>query len=297
VRLVAALLAMALAAGAADAATSYERVVGVVHVHSDLSTGDFPIEELSEMAERQGVGALLLSENFLARVDYGLPPFRALTRVSHQVRSVHGRLDEYFARVAQAQAIRPRVLLVPGVEVMPHYFWTGTPLALSMELHGTQKNLLVFGLDRPALERLPVIGNERPRGLAVQALVDALPGLLLVPGVILLARPRTRRRRLGSAVIVVRQRRWLTGAILCAIGAVALVRAWPFAAPVHSAYADAGMAPFQGLIDYVQGRGGVVVWSLPEARDSGAQAVGPVHVTWGTEPYADDLLRTSRYTA
>jgi hypothetical protein len=38
------------------------------------------------------------------------------------------------------------------------------------------------------------------------------------------------------------------------------------------------------------------MWSLPEARDIGEQSVGPVRVGWLTEPYADDLLRTFRYT-
>ena len=297
VRLPVAVLLLLLASVPACAGGAYERLPAVVHVHSDLSTGDFSLEELSEMADRQGVGALLLSENYLARVDYGVPPFRALTRVSHQVRGVHGRLDEYFGRVAQAQTLRPRVLLVPGVEVMPHYFWTGSPLTLAMTLNGTQKNLLVFGLDRPALERLPVVGNEQPRRPSLQTLMDLLPGLLVVPGLVMLAKPRTRRRRLGAAVVVVRQRAWLLGATLCAIGVIALVRAWPFAPPLYSVYADAGVAPFQTVIDYVQTRGGVAVWSLPEARDAGAQHVGPVQVTWATEPYADDLLRTARYTA
>jgi hypothetical protein len=39
------------------------------------------------------------------------------------------------------------------------------------------------------------------------------------------------------------------------------------------------------------------VWSFPEARDTGTRNVGPVRVTWSTEPYPDDLLRTFRYTA
>ncbi|HEV8472137.1 MAG TPA: hypothetical protein VGR82_05100 [Methylomirabilota bacterium] len=290
-------LLTAAAAAPAFAAAPYERLPAVVHVHSDLSTGDFSLEELAVMAERQGVGALLLTENYLARVDYGLPPFRALTRVSHEVRSVHGRLDEYLARVAQAQAVRPRVLLLAGVEVMPHYFWTGSPLSLEMTLHGTQKNLLVFGLDRAALARLPVIGNERPARLGLQPILDALPGLLILPGLVLLARPRTHRRRLGQAVVVLRRRAWFAGVTFCAVGIIALARAWPFAVPLHSPYVDAGVAPFQTVIDYVQARGGAVVWSLPEARDSGEQAVGPVRVTWATEPYADDLLRTARYTA
>jgi len=290
-------LATALSAPPADAAESYERLPAIVHVHSDLSTGEFPLEELTDMAERQGLGAVLLSENYLNRVEYSLPPFRALTRVTEASPSVHGRLDEYFARVAQARAARPRVLILLGVEVMPHYFWTGSPFSLAMALHGTQKNLLVWGLDRAGLERLPVVSNPAAGLVGLQTLLDLLPGLLIVPGVLLLAWPRTRRRPLGRAVVIVRHRAWLPGLIFLALGVTALVRAWPFTQPVYPPWRDAGGAPFQDLIDYVERRGGVTVWSLPEARDAGERAVGPVSVTWATEPYPDDLMKTFGYTA
>jgi len=293
----AAWLVIALAASTAHAAEPYERLAAIVHVHSDLSSGEFPLEELTDLAERQGLAAVLLSENYLNRVEYSLPPFRALTRVTQESRSVHGRLDEYFARVAQARAARPRVLILPGVEVMPHYFWTGSPFALAMTLNGTQKNLLVWGLDRAGLEGLPVIGNDGGGVVGLQTVLDVLPGLLIVPGLVLLARQRTQRRRLGRAVMIVRRRAWLPGLILCALGVTALVRAWPFLQPIYPPWTDAGSAPYQDLIDYVERRGGVSVWSFPEARDAGEQSVGPVRVTWGTAPYPDDLLKTFRYTA
>src|SRR5262249_4558288 len=173
------------------AADSYQPLPAVVHVHSDLSTGAFSLEELTDMAERQGLGALLITENYLNRVESSLPPFRALTRVSYEARSVHGRLDEYFARVARARTVRPRVLVLPGVEVMPHYFWTGSPWSLALTLHGTQKNLLVWGLDRAALASLPVIGNEAGGGARPPTLLHVLPRGPVVPGLPIPAPPPT----------------------------------------------------------------------------------------------------------
>src|SRR5262249_24954401 len=291
------LLGRLAAATPAWAGDAYQPLPAVVHVHSDLSTGAFSLEELTDMAERQGLGAVLVTENYLNRVEYSLPPFRALTRVTYEARSVHGRLDDYFARVAQARTARPRVLVLPGVEVMPHYFWTGSPWSLALTLHGTQKNLLVWGLDRAALASLPVIGNEAGGVARLQTLLGVLPVVLVVPGILILARPRTHRRQVGRAVIVQRRRAWVPGLILCALGVTAIVRAWPFTQPVHPAWAEAGSAPYQDLIDYVERAGGVSVWSLPEASDFGQQAVGPVQVSWATEPYPDDLLKTFGYTA
>lgn len=292
-----ALLLLALALGTTPAA-ALERVRGVIHVHSDLSTGDFALEGLVGLADQQGIGALLLSENFLARVDYSLPPFRALTRVSRGERDVASDPARYLARVAEVKARLPHVLLVPGVEVVPHYHWTGSPFALDMTVHDVQKNLLVFGLTDPGvLAGLPVIGNAPGGAYTVQSALDALPALLVIPGAVVLARRRAVRERIGrGAVVVVRRRAWGLGLLLCAVGAAAIVRAWPFTNDGVAPARDLGAAPYQALIDYVDRAGGVTMWSLPEARDVGEQYVGPVRVGWLTEPYADDLLRTFRYT-
>ncbi len=299
-RALAAPLAMLVACVAAPAAgAAYERLPAVLHVHSDLTTGDFALGELQTMAEKAGVGALLLTENYLLRIEYGLPPFRALTRVVREERSVLDLgVDRYLERVADARRRNPRVLLVPGVEVLPHYHWTGAPWRLDMELHDTQKNILVFGVtDAAALRALPVASNPGAGAFGAAAAVDLVPVLLAVPGALLVATKRRALARVGRAVVVVRRRRWVLGGLLLAVAATTLVRAWPFAEAPYPPYRDLGLAPHQALIDHVERLGGATVWSFPEARDSGEQWFGPVRVSWRTDPYADDLQRTARYTA
>jgi len=295
----AAAIALLCLGGIASAgAAELERLPALLHVHSTLSTGDFSLDELAALAEKAGVGAILLSENYLLRIEYGLPPFRALTRVASEERSVlGGGAERFLAEVARAQERNPRVLIIPGVEVMPHYYWTGSPLALDMTANNTQKNLLVFGLAAGPLGALPVTGNAAAGRFDWSVVLDLVPGVLLIPGALLLATKRRSVQRVGHAVLVVRRRRWLAGGCLCAVGALALARAWPFTAETDPPYTDLGLAPHQALIDYVDGFGGVTIWSLPEARDSGEQWFGPVRVSWRTDPYPDDLLRTFRYTA
>jgi hypothetical protein len=294
-----AVIAWLLAGGVIPAAVAdgLERLPAVLHLHSDLSTGDFSFEQLTTMAEKQGIGALLLTENYLLRVEYGLAPFRALTRVVREEPSVLGLgIDRYLARVSEARAANPRVLVVPGVEVLPHYYWTGSPLALDMAVHDTQKNILVFGLPEQSLRALPVTGNKLG-GFGWSSVLDALPGLLLVPGVYVLTHKRRVLRKVGRVLVVVKQRRWPAGLLLCGIAVLALVRGWPFAVDPYSPYRDLGLGPHQDLIDYVDRLGGVTVWSFPEAHDAGEKWVGPIRVAWNTSPYPDDLMRTARYTA
>ena len=291
------LLAVLLLAAPSVAAQERGTIRAVLHVHSTLSTGGLSLDELAQTAMRQQIGAILLAENYLLRIEYGLPPFRALTRVAHAERHVAASgVDGYLAAVAAAQQRTPGVVFVPGVEVAPHYRWTGSPLALDMTLHDTQKNLLVFGLDAPALARLPAIGNRETGDYGWWSIVDALPVALVIPGVLLIARKRTRRVRVGRAVAIVRRRRWVLGLVLVAIGLVAFVRAWPFRVDRYPSWIDPGVAPHQDVIDHVDRAGGAAIWSFPEARDEGMKKVGPVAVRHHTAPYADDLLRTVRYT-
>src|SRR4029453_14307129 len=94
-------------------AAALERVRGVVHVHSDITTGDFSLEGLVGLADRQGIGALLLAENYRLRVEYGLPPFRALTRVVRHERSLDGHVEPYLRRAGEAGARPPPALPLP----------------------------------------------------------------------------------------------------------------------------------------------------------------------------------------
>jgi len=281
-------------------AQARERVAGVLHVHSDLTTGDLPLEEVARIAEASGIGAIFLAENYLLRVEYGLPPFRALTRVTREEPSVLGAggPTRFLERVAATRRLYPRLIIVPGVEVMPHYFWTGSPVSLSMTLHNVQKNLLVFGVADPAaLSSLAATGNRHESRYGWQSLADLTPAVLVVPGVVLLGRKRRELRRLGRTVVVVWRRRWGIGLALIAVGLLGVVRGWPFTVDRFPPWQNAGLEPYQTLIDQVDRLGGVTMWSFPEAADVGQRKVGPVQVAWLTEPYADDLLRTFRYTA
>lgn len=279
------------------AAEPLQRLPGAVHVHSDITTGDFSLEELARMALEEGVGALLLAENYLLQIDYGLPPFYALTRMSHAEPSVlaYG-IERYLARVAEVRRLHPELVIVPGVEVIPHYSWTGSPWTLSMTVHNIQKNLLVFGITDPeTLRRLPAVGNGPGRRYTWWSVVEAVPGLLVIPGLALLMARRARRVRVGPAIVVVRRRRWLAGLGLAGVGMLALVRGWPFTVDAYPPWRDLGVGPHQALIDHVERVGGATVWSFPEALDSGERWVGPVRLQWLTEPYPDDLLRTTGY--
>src|SRR5207302_1682616 len=104
-RLLAGLVGLALlAAPGGPRAEELRHVRGVVHVHTDFTTGELALDEIVERARRQGIEAIFLSENYLVRVAYGLYPFRALFSLRQEQPSVLGRGPERGRGAAGAAA-------------------------------------------------------------------------------------------------------------------------------------------------------------------------------------------------
>jgi hypothetical protein len=247
-----------------------------------------------------GVDAIILSENLVLRYEYGVFPFRRIIRRKVAFPSVveYG-IDRFLAAVAAAQARHPAVLLVPGVEVAPHYYWTGSLVERSLTLHNTQKNLLVVGLSRPEdYAALPAPGNAGFARYGWETLGSLWPVLLLLYAGWLWQRRKVERIRVGVTTMLVSKRARIPAALLAGGSVAALVAAWPFDSPLFSLYEPPiRERPYQALIDMAVSRGGLVIWSMPEARDFTVYSFGLLGtVTVKTDPYPRALLETSGYT-
>lgn len=275
------------------------QIPGVIHVHTTRSTGSYSLDELIRRARADGIRALVLTENYLQRFEYGLYPFRGLLRVTEEFPSLRpDGVRAYLLDVAEAARRHPDMILVPGLEVLPHYYWTGSPFEGTLTMWNGQKNMLVAGLPRPEdYEGLPISGNAGAARLSWGSGLLLLPGLLWIPGIYLWRVRRKRRVRLRHFTVVREVASRPYGALLMAAGAIGLANNFPFTIPPADPYrADPGVAPHQRLIDYVRERGGVIFWSMPEARDQQAHRRGRFTITIRTDPYPDDLLRTTGYT-
>jgi hypothetical protein len=282
------------------AASPARQVPAVVHVHSTWSSGGQTLDELIALARARGIEAIFLTENYLHRFEYGLPPLRNLLRYRVEYPSLLTRGPEaYLTAVREANARQKDVLLIPGAEVIPQYHWTGSLLQGTLTMHNAQKNLLVMGLDRAEDYRdLPAVGNSGAARQGTATLWLLSPVLLAVPGVWLLRARRRQSVRLRHYRLTV-ERRFTGYGILClGIGVALLANNFPFRVPAFSPYdTDAGLRPHQTVIDFVASRGGLTAWSLPEASDYQVVTVWRLRATIQTEPYTGDLLRTDRFTA
>jgi hypothetical protein len=287
-------LVVAFAAGAAPA---YRPIPTALHVHSTWSSGNLSLEDLARLARARGIEAILLADNHLQSFEYGLPPLRGLLRYRVRFPSVMSNGPEAFLGAVESAGTRhPDVVIVPGVEVIPQYFWTGSLLDGSLTMHNGQKNLLALGLYKPEdYWALPAVGNAAAGPWSPWLLS---PSLLAIPGIWLLRSRRRRVTQLRYFQVVEKRRRTVPGVFCLLAGVLLLVNNYPFRrAPVSAYDADAGLTPYQNVIDLVAARRGLAVWSLPEARDRQVVTVAGLRATLRTDPYPTDLLRTDRFTA
>jgi hypothetical protein len=286
--------------GAEQLSSSGLQLTVALHVHSDISTGSLSLDQIAEQAQRMGIDAVVFSENLALHYEYGLFPFHGIIRRTVTLPSVveYG-IERYMSEIASAQARHPGVLLVPGVEVAPHYYWTGSLPARNLTMYNAQKNLLVIGLTKAEDYRaLPVPGNAGYARYGWETLGKLWPAVLFVPAVRLWRHRTDRQVRVGGATIRMTKRFRVPAGLMAAIAAVLLLLAWPYESPLFSFYdTQLRERPYQTLIDEAVQRGGAVIWSMPEAVDFNVHPYGLLgSVTVKTDPYSLSLLQTTGYT-
>lgn len=269
-----------------------------LHVHSTASTGTFSLESLAQRAERLGLDAVVLSDNFVLRYEYGLLPLPTVLKRTYELPSVlNYGVERYLNEIASVQKRHPNLLLVPGVEVAAYYYWTGSLWDGTLTMHNAQRNVLVLGLSRTEdYEALPALGNYASYRHSWGMMMSLTPVLLCVPALWLWQTPSSRKENFDPAPFRT-GRRWVALALVVMAGLL-LANAWPWSEPPFSPYdAQLGYRPYQAVIDAAEARGAVALWSMTEARDAQTYRFGPLgQVTVKTDPHPEALLLTTGYT-
>lgn len=268
-----------------------------IHVHSTASTGTLSLESLAQRAERQGLDVLVLSENFTLRYEYGLRPVEGLVKykVAYPSLLEYG-IDRFLAEVQEVQRRHPALVIVPGVEVAPHYYWTGSLWSRNLTMHNAQRNLLVIGLTKAEdYAALPARGNPHSFTMDGASFATMAPFLLVVPALWYWWPRRGGARAASEAALPARR----AAMALIVVGWMSLgLYIWPVGSPAFSSYdPTSGYRPYQALIDAASSRGALVFWSMIDARDFSQHAFGPLGaVTIVTEPHPESLVLTHGYT-
>jgi hypothetical protein len=191
-------------------------------------------------------------------------------------------LDEgivnYLAAIGEAQNQIKDVVVLPGLEVTPYYYWQGQP-GTNLRLYDFDRHLVLFGLqDQRVIANLPVIENSTWSNTTHDWMLLSGPLLTLVIGLVVTSR-RRRPIRMAGGLIVLAGLAWTYDA-------------YPFGKQSDPYSGKPDWQAFQRLIDYSATHGGLVFWSYPEARYPDVQVGGATMVS---RPQPESLALTREY--
>jgi len=265
-------------------AREYYQLPGVMHVHTTYSSGRYSIEELVTKAKEKNLEVLVLTDHDQVVMEYGLFPFRNIIKRREEKKSVLQVGPKiYLSEIKRLNQKQQSVLVVPGVQSSPFYYWKGNPFGEGLTAYNYRKELLLVGLPDPDdYQALPRLHG----GLSSRYTGESMPRFLIFLTVFLL-----------SIYLVRKKGKTRIGGLVIAIFSLALMlNHHPFKSSRFNPYhGDQGIAPFQEIIDYTKSRGGLVFWAHPESNYSknGVQ-LGPIRMI--TEHYPDDLIGSENYT-
>ncbi len=268
---------------------TYERLRASIHIHSTYSTGAESLQSIAELAHEHGVDVLVVTDDDLLEVSYGLAPWRRLLRYTESDRSLLGEdtLEEYLEEVRRLDASFEDLIVLDGIESAPYYTWDVDWQARRWTVRGWNRHLLAVGLDDAGAYRaLPILGGEGewlPQdGGSILRMLWPLLGLFYAV--------RLSRRMHGGRVRL----------IICVACLIFLVDGAlkKFRTPRFTAYENSGVQPYQDWIDAVAAAGGLSYWAHPEAASTipPRSIAGVAQVRNESQGHAEDLVDTRHYT-
>jgi len=265
-------------------AREYLQLPGVMHVHSTYSSGRYSIEELIAKANEKKLGALILTDHDQVVMEYGVFPLRHLVKKREEKKSVIQIGPEaYLSEIKRVNTQQKSVIIIPGVQTSPFYYWEGNPFGQGLTAYDYRKELLLIGLSAPDdYSSLPRIHG----GLSTRYVRDLWPRFIIFLAVFLLS----------VYLLLQKGKTSKTGLVIAVLSIALMINHHPFKSSRFDPYhGDQGIAPFQEVIDYTKSRGGLVFWAHPESNYSknGVQ-LGPIKMI--TEHYPDVLIDSRHYT-
>jgi hypothetical protein len=154
-----------IASACLASAQEYIQLPAAIHVASDISDGKLSLEDIAAAAQKCGFPVLIPTDRDSLAWEYGIGPFRNIFKKTVSQRSVlsYGA-DKYLKRIEMLKKEFPGMIIIPGIESAPYYYWQGSIFSNDLTIKDWHKHMLVIGLfSAEDLEHLPVLGNPNAR--------------------------------------------------------------------------------------------------------------------------------------
>jgi hypothetical protein len=253
-------------------------------VKSRFSTGCSSVQELMDQAEARQLDGLLFGDHDRKSIQYGVPYVERVLRIKMGSPSLlDNGAGTYLSELNQIDKTDDSLVLVPGVESAPFYYWTGNPLDMNLVAHNWDKHLLIIGLPNSRdYEELPTLNSSFTTRYLKD---DYLIFLIFCIGALF-----------GFYGFMGKRRRGISFMFALVMGLLA-ANTHPFkSSPFDQYEGDQGVEPYQHLIDYADSKGALVFWNHLETPVSEQFDGDLIQVKTRTDPHPEDLLLTRRYT-
>jgi hypothetical protein len=260
------------------------QIPGVIHVHTIFSSGEYSLEALVNIAKEKGIEVLIPTDHDLVVMEYGIFPLRNIIKKRVENKSIINLGPEnYLNAITQINKNQKRVLVIPGVQSSPFYYWTGSPFNKDLTANNYRKELILIGMMKADdYMNLPLMHRESPKKINSTYLPRFIIFIISLLLGVFLSFQKGSYRFFGFGVVF--------------LSLIMLINHHPYrSSRFDPYYGDKGIQPFQDVIDYVDQRKGLVFWTHPESQyAAGGVKMGPI--TLQTRPYPEALLESKDYT-
>ena len=260
------------------------QVKGLVHLNSNVSSGEYSPEKLVKMAREAGINAVFLTENLKPKWEYGVFPFRNIIKRTVEKNGLlkYG-VKKYNERIKAINENNPNMTVLMAAEVAPFYYWTGRPFRdKGLTLHDWDLQFFVTGLEAHDYESIPTLSSGSFSCYSWASIMMLWPVAFVIIGIISLKKKHPRFYLTDTLC-------W----VLILAGVLFTLSNYPFKVVKFDQYhGSAGPGPYQEVINYINSKDGMVFWSNPEAKTN--KTIGPVEfVSPAATKY---MMETADYT-
>lgn len=259
----------------------YTTLSCVLHVHSEFSGANYTVSNVLKLAKDKKIDCVILTDHFLQKVEYGLWPFRKIIKKVQKCPSVMDDLEKYLATINYINDVQREVIIIPSLEVTPHYYWEVDRENNLLVVKNFHKHMLLLNLtDLNTYKSLPAIGNEL--NYAKFNILSLWPFIIIVLSL------------------------FLKSKFLFLISLIFLATNFPFK-KYYDQYHDYGEHPYQQLIDFVNKKNFtnqiennmLIIWTHPEAPNYEKvcvlKTIKKLKIGFQTSPYYNSLFNTYNY--
>ena len=259
----------------------YIQLDTVADVKTNFSEGCASIKDIGNQSERLGIDAVIFGDYARNSIEFGAKPFERIFKNATEGPSVLGRgASGFISEVNDNDRQIKETILIPGVETIPFYFWSGSNYDKNLTAHNWDKHLMVIGLPTAQeYEQLP-LQNSNLSSKYTDSLLKQFAILAFLFMV-------------SFGAVYKGYARILTVPLMVLL-LLLTINNHPFrSSPFDAYHGDQGMQPYQNMIDYANSNGAMVFWNHMETISS-IRKYGTTSLA--TIPYPDDLLKTKNYT-